>query len=381
VYLANIVGSAAGSLVVGFVLLDQWPIARVSLALALGGYALVLVLVLAGRAHVATTAALLILIAIAADATAASTPILFDRLYEKLLFKKKLDQHFRFAEVVETKSGVITVTPSGEVYGGGAYDGIFNAGLAHDRNGIFRTYAIGAMRPDAKDALMIGLASGSWAQVVASFPKLEHLTIVEINPGYAKILESRPEVSWLLSDPRITIVYDDGRRWLLRHPDRKFDMLVMNTTWHWRAHCTNLLSAEFMEVARAHLNPGGLFFFNTTHSEEVLVTGARSFPYAMRVYNCLAASDAPLELTRDGWRAFISNFRIRGQLVLDPDNEGDRAVIEELAAYPNTLNEPPDREGLESRDSLLTRLAHARTVTDDNMASEWHDSLAVQLSR
>jgi spermidine synthase len=307
--------------------------------------------------------------------------VLFDRLYEKLQFKKTLGEDFRFAEIVETKSGVITVTPSGEVYGGGAYDGIFNAGLLHDRNGIFRTYTVGAMRPEAKSALMIGLASGSWAQVVASFPKMERMTIVEINPGYARILESRSEVSWLLHDPRITIVYDDGRRWMLRHPDARFDLLVMNTTWHWRAHCTNLLSAEFMQIARSHLNPGGLFFFNTTHSEEVLATGARSWPYAMRVYNCMAASDSPIALEKDSWRSFISSFRIQGKLVLDPADDGDRAVIEELASYPDTIHEAPDREGLESRESLLVRLAHAKTVTDDNMASEWHDPLSVQLSR
>jgi spermidine synthase len=381
VYLANIVGSAAGSLVVGFVLLDRWPMAKVSTALALSGYAVVFVLIVASRAHVVYTAGLSALLAVAVDGTRLATPVLFDRLYEKLQFKKTLGEGFRFAEVVETKSGVITVTPGGEVYGGGAYDGIFNAGLAHDRNGIFRTYAVGAMRPEAKSALMIGLASGSWAQVVASFPKMEHLTIVEINPGYAKILASRPEVSWLLTNPRITIVYDDGRRWMLRHPERKFDLLVMNTTWHWRAHCTNLLSAEFMQLARAHLNPGGLFFFNTTHSEEVLATGARMWPYAMRVYNCMAASDAPITLEKDAWKSFVSNFYIQGKRVLDPEDDGDRAVIDELASYPDTLNQPPDREGLESRESLLGRLSRAKTVTDDNMASEWHDQLSVQLAR
>jgi hypothetical protein len=68
--------------------------------------------------------------------------------WEKLQFKTQLADGFRFADVVETKSGVITVTPSGEVYGGGAYDGIFDAGFRYDRNGIFRTYSLGAVRAD-----------------------------------------------------------------------------------------------------------------------------------------------------------------------------------------------------------------------------------------
>ena len=45
---------------------------------------------------------------------------------------------------------------------------------------------------------------------------------------------------------------DDGRRWLHRHAD-PFDVIVMNTTWHWRSNITNLLSREFMALARAHV--------------------------------------------------------------------------------------------------------------------------------
>jgi hypothetical protein len=101
----------------------------------------------------------------------------------------------------------------------------------------------------------------------------------------------------------------------------------------------------------------------------------------MRVYNCMAASDAPIVLEKAAWKSYVSNFRIQGKRVLNPEDDGDRAVIEELAAYPDTLNEPPDREGLESRESLLARLSHAKTVTDDNMASEWHDPLSEQLAR
>ena len=52
-----------------------------------------------------------------------------------------------FAHIVETRSGVITVTADGEVYGGGAYDGVFRVDLRDDRNGIYRAFALGAMRP------------------------------------------------------------------------------------------------------------------------------------------------------------------------------------------------------------------------------------------
>jgi len=37
---------------------------------------------------------------------------------------------------------------------------------------------------------------------------------------------------------------------------RKFDMIVMDTTYHWRAHSTNLLSVEFLNLARKFLMGG-----------------------------------------------------------------------------------------------------------------------------
>src|SRR5262249_51689126 len=51
VYLANIIGSASGSLLVGYVLLDVWTLERVALAIATTGFVLVAGLLAAGRAR------------------------------------------------------------------------------------------------------------------------------------------------------------------------------------------------------------------------------------------------------------------------------------------------------------------------------------------
>ena len=47
-------------------------------------------------------------------------PRLYDRLYERLIYKNEYDGTQRFAQIVETRSGVITVAEDGSVYGGGA---------------------------------------------------------------------------------------------------------------------------------------------------------------------------------------------------------------------------------------------------------------------
>ena len=71
---------------------------------------------------------------------------------------------------MENRSGIITVSKSGIVYGHGMYDGRFNTDLMHDTNGIVRPYALSLFHPAPRNVLMIGLSTGSWAQVIASNP-------------------------------------------------------------------------------------------------------------------------------------------------------------------------------------------------------------------
>src|SRR5262249_59246827 len=119
-----------------------------------------------------------------------------------------------FVQVVETRSGIITVDASGIVFGNGMYDGRFNTDLKHDSKGIVRPYALSLFHPAPRAVLMIGLSSGSWAQVIASNRAVTTLTIVEINPGYQTLIAQAPEVASVLHNPKVTIVTDDGRRWL-----------------------------------------------------------------------------------------------------------------------------------------------------------------------
>lgn len=103
---------------------------------------------------------------------------------------------------------------------------------------------------------MIGLATGAWAEIVANNPWVERFTIVEINPGYLDIVRKYPVVSDILVNPKVEIVVDDGRRWLNRHPESRFDAIIQNTTWHYRPNVTNLLSREYLQLVRKHLMGG-----------------------------------------------------------------------------------------------------------------------------
>ena len=370
-YLANVVGSATGSVLTGFVLVDRLSLAGVAAALVVAG-ALTTVLLgaLASRPRRAPAAWAAGLVAIAV----VSLPPLTARGLERLMWKAASAGKAPFARVIQNRSGILAVDATGAVFGHGMYDGRFNTDLVNDTNGIVRAYALGLFHPAPRDVLVIGLSSGSWAQVIANHPQVASLTIVEINPGCLDLVRETPAVASLLSSPKVSVHVDDGRRWLRSNPHRRFDAIVSNTTYHFRANATALLSTEFLSLVRGHLAPGGVFLYNTTGSARAQRTGCLAFPHGARFANQLVVSTAPLALDFARWRRTLEAYRIDGRRVLDPARPADRRALDGLVAMEAELQSRrargPDRQ-LEPCPEIVARTAGKEPITDDNMGTEW----------
>ncbi|HZF00109.1 MAG TPA: hypothetical protein VE981_24075 [Planctomycetota bacterium] len=361
VYLANILGSTLGSLLTGFVLADILTLAAMHQLLFFLGLGLTAVVVALGESRRLPFGGLLVLAALGA----AFGRVPFLDLYERLQEKGSYSSGRPFAHVVETKSGVITVNDRGQIFGGGIYDGAFNTSLTDDRNLILRCYALAELHPAPKDVLLIGLSSGSWATVIAGNPSVERLTIVEINPGYLQLLPKYSDVAGLAANAKVAIEIDDGRRWLVRNRDRRFDLIVANATFHWRSNATNLLSQEFLELVRSRLKPGGMYYYNTTSSARVLRTGCTVFPHALRVAGFLAVSDVPLGLDADRLRERLFAYPRGSGVVIDRDKPDEVAVLDAAIGKLKGM--------LQTRESLLSSLPPGALVTDDNMGTEWEE--------
>ena len=368
-YLANIVGSATGSFIVGFILMDVWSIREISVCLMFAALVPAGLLLFHGSPKTRTFGSLgfgfALLIAL-------FSPQLFSDIYLNLLLKQD-NVRISFRHVVETRNGVISITQDGTVFGGGVYDGRFNTDLNNDTNGIYRAFAIVGLHPHPAEVLVIGLSSGSWAEIIANHRDVERMTAVEINPGYLRLIQLYPAVAGLLQNSKVHITIDDARRWLFSNPVAKFDLIVMNTTYHWRANSSNLLSVEFLELARRHLRPGGILFYNTTDSEEALLTGATVFPYSLRIWNFLAVSDSPIVVDKRRWEQQLSSYTIEGKPVFDLNDAAQRKRLHDVILLTDTLNSPdqPQEMGMESGESLRRRLKGRRLITDDNMGQEW----------
>ena len=360
-YVSNIVGSTLGSFLVGYILMDYMNTQQMAVLLAVTGVALGAGILLATTKRAAQhVLALTVIVAMALAIMFAAKP-LFNGLYERLGEKRHYTgDHYKYR--VETKNGVIAVTNDDTVLSGGVYDGKFSTDLVTDANGIFRPFSLSLWHPAPRNILMIGLASGSWAQVIANHPEVEKLTVVDINPGYLQLIPKYKVVASLLHNPKVTIVIDDGRRWLVRNPEAAYDVIVMNTTYNWRSNTTNLLSVEFLQLAHRHLSPGGVLFYNTTYSARAQFTGVAVFPYGLLVGSCMAVSDSSIDPNLNRWKQIVTQYKIDGVPVFRLERDNDQRKLAELISMFGSL---------EGADQIRKRTAGSRLITDDNMGSEW----------
>jgi spermidine synthase len=377
VYVANIIGSALGSLVIGFVLMEYFGLRQISLELGLAAVftGAAVLLFSEGKFRVPPAWAMALIVT-----SFVAVPVgtgLYGHLFERLIFGNRPEASEHFLHVVENRNGVIVVTKDAAVFGAGVYDGYFNIDPLNDLNLVVRVYALSAFHPAPKRMMMIGLGSGSWAQILANHPQLETLDVVEINPGYLQLIPKYPMVRSLLQNPKVHIHIDDGRRWLAAHPEAHYDAIVENTSYYWRDHSSDLLSVDFLQMIRQHLNPGGVFYYNTTTSDDVIATGLHVFPYGLRVLNFLAVSDTPLQINMEHWNSVLRQYKIDNELVFDPARPNTAMALTAYVALALSMKEPPRMMGMESSDSLNQRLGRRLIITDDNMGWEWRSGFTI----
>ena len=358
VYTSNVMGAALGPLVTGYVLLETVSLQSSFLIIGLLQVAAAVLLARVVRVRPGAGAMM--------SAGALGASCLATAAFA--LDPHALVRHFTpngqpARAVVENRHGIVAIfAGSGDddmVFGGNVYDGRTNLDPVRNTNGLERPLLLAALHPAPQRVLVAGLSIGTWLALVREFPGVESIDVVEINPGYLQAAQSYPAQAAALRDRRVHVVIDDARRWLRHHPQRRYDLIIMNTTLHWRANASLLLSRQLLQQMRSHMAPGAVLAFNATGSPDAFLTAAQVFPHAYRYQNFVYAAEFDFRPRKDSAqaRAAYAGLQLQGRPLFAP---GTPTADGFLAIPFGTIaaDQAPVPRRLE-------------TVTDENMITEF----------
>jgi len=140
-----------------------------------------------------------------------------------------------------------------------------------------------------KRVLVIGCGAGATAGAVSIEPRLQKETIAEIEPLVPKVVSMHfAEHNFdVIRNPKVEVQIDDGRHYLLTSKE-KFDGITSDPLDPWVKGAAALYTREFFEIAKQHLNPGGvvtqfvqLYESNEEAVKSEIATFLEAFPNGM----------------------------------------------------------------------------------------------------
>ena len=115
------------------------------------------------------------------------------------------------------------------------------------------------LHDEPRSVLIVGFGAGVTAGSFVPHPSVERIVIVEIEPLVTR--ESAEyfarENHGVLDDPRVEVIIDDARHYLVTS-DETFDLITADPIHPWMKGAAALYTEEYFDLAREHLNPGGV---------------------------------------------------------------------------------------------------------------------------
>lgn len=117
-----------------------------------------------------------------------------------------------------------------------------------------------AVHPNVRNVLIIGGGDGGVAKELIGYPTIEHIDVVETDKMFVEVCkEFFPESAAGLEDPRISMHYDDGLRFLRRKSD-EYDLIINDSTDP-LGHTEGLFTKEFYGSCYKALKDDGIMVY------------------------------------------------------------------------------------------------------------------------
>jgi len=162
---------------------------------------------------------------------------------------------------------------------------------------------------NTENILIIGYGTGSVTEAVLKMEGVKTVTVVELNNELMTNLKKMSFFKEMLSDKRINLIIDDGRRFLLRS-DNKFDLVFMDPIRPMSGYSNNIYSLEFFNLVKQHLREYGIFMVYT-HANPIISKTLISSSNHFKAYNrFMLTSNMPLKLHEDQIAHFLDKLSI-----------------------------------------------------------------------
>jgi spermidine synthase len=158
-----------------------------------------------------------------------------------------------------------------------------------------------------KQVLILGGGDGLALREVLTYPTVEHVTLVDLDPAMTSLSRHFPALAELnhhsFDDPRVTLVNDDAMVWLDEHPGQ-YDAIVVDFPDPNNFALGKLFTKLFYRRVRAHLAPAG-----------AAVVQATSPLFARRSYWCIADTMAAAGLAVHPYHVTVPSFGVWGYVL------------------------------------------------------------------
>ena len=115
------------------------------------------------------------------------------------------------------------------------------------------------LHPRPRSVLVVGFGAGVTAGSFVANPDVQRIVVCEIEPLVPPTTTRYfgKENYNVLHDGRTEVIYDDARSYILTTPE-SFDIITSDPIHPWVKGSATLYTEEYFEMARQHLNPGGI---------------------------------------------------------------------------------------------------------------------------
>jgi len=366
--LFNSIGSTIGPILVGFLLLDTiglWGSIKI-IAVMYGGLGLLVAFFLTSNKSLgwmALPASGIIFVAVLSN-----PPLVHLEKGERLL------------GTWQSTEGVVSVVESGE----NMQMRLDNFYVLGDTRSVLVEQMQGhiplLLHPDPEQTLFLGMGTGITAGASLEHD-VEQVVAVELVPNVIKAAQGyfSPWTNGLFNDPRVEIIADDARNYLLG-TRRTFDVIIGDLFTPWHAGTGSLYTIEQFQLAKKRLAPDGIF-----------AQWLPLYQLTPESFNTITATFAAVFPQVTLWRADFSESRPSIALIgQEKGSRLDQQVLEQnirnvIGDSSNLTGSTPEHMAglfyLGNLDALQKHLSSVTLNTDDRRVIEFNAPILTQQAR